>query len=71
QAAAMPLSRLYNVFFRRTSTFTLTIVLSALVFERVFDQAADAFYERLNQGVSRAGGVRPGAPCSGPWLGPS
>uniref|UniRef100_A0A8C8S3V6 Complex III subunit 9 n=1 Tax=Pelusios castaneus TaxID=367368 RepID=A0A8C8S3V6_9SAUR len=51
-AATMPLSRLYNVFFRRTSTFTLTIVLSALVFERVFDQAADAFYERLNQGVT-------------------
>uniref|UniRef100_A0A674IF17 Complex III subunit 9 n=1 Tax=Terrapene triunguis TaxID=2587831 RepID=A0A674IF17_9SAUR len=47
----MPLrSRLYNVLFRRTSTFALTIVLGALVFERAFDQGADAFYERLNHG---------------------
>ncbi|TFK01216.1 Cytochrome b-c1 complex subunit 9 [Platysternon megacephalum] len=44
-------SRLYNVFFRRTSTFALTIVLGALVFERAFDQGADALYERLNHGV--------------------
>ncbi|XP_050779847.1 cytochrome b-c1 complex subunit 9 isoform X1 [Gopherus flavomarginatus] len=47
----MPMrSPLYSVFFRRTSTFALTIVLGALVFERVFDQGADAFYERLNHG---------------------
>nr|XP_032624177.1 cytochrome b-c1 complex subunit 9 isoform X1 [Chelonoidis abingdonii] len=65
----MPLrSRLYNVFFRRTSTFALTIVLGALVFERAFDQGADAFYERLNHGVRRRAGrggararPRPGA----------
>ncbi|XP_074869338.1 cytochrome b-c1 complex subunit 9 [Carettochelys insculpta] len=47
----MPLgSRLYAVFFRRTSTFALTIVLGAVLFERAFDQAADAFYARLNRG---------------------
>ncbi|XP_005278877.2 cytochrome b-c1 complex subunit 9 isoform X1 [Chrysemys picta bellii] len=51
EEAVMPLrSRLYSVFFRRTSTFALTIVLGVLVFERAFDQGADAFYERLNHG---------------------
>ncbi|CAM5099834.1 unnamed protein product [Natator depressus] len=47
----MPLrSRLYSVFFRRTSAFALTIALGAVLFERAFDQGADAFYERLNHG---------------------
>ncbi|XP_050779848.1 cytochrome b-c1 complex subunit 9 isoform X2 [Gopherus flavomarginatus] len=55
----MPMrSPLYSVFFRRTSTFALTIVLGALVFERVFDQGADAFYERLNHGVRGRGRAR-------------
>ncbi|XP_025895963.1 cytochrome b-c1 complex subunit 9 [Nothoprocta perdicaria] len=44
------LSRAYGALFRRTSTFALTIVLGAVVFERVFDQGADALFERLNQG---------------------
>ncbi|XP_067406344.1 cytochrome b-c1 complex subunit 9 [Emydura macquarii macquarii] len=46
----MPLSRLYNVFFRRTSTFVLSIAVAAVVFERAFDQGADALYEQLNHG---------------------
>lgn len=29
---------------------TLTIVLGALFFERVFDQGADALYDNLNKG---------------------
>ncbi|CAI9539136.1 unnamed protein product [Staurois parvus] len=41
----------YRSLFRRTSTFTLTIVVGALVFERAFDQGADAVFDHLNQGV--------------------
>ena len=43
--------QIYNALFRRTSTFALTIVVGAVVFERVFDQTLDNYYERTNQGV--------------------
>ncbi|XP_048369940.1 cytochrome b-c1 complex subunit 9 [Sphaerodactylus townsendi] len=42
--------QVYNLLFRRTSTFALTIVVGALFFERVFDQGADALYEHMNRG---------------------
>ncbi|XP_072921620.1 cytochrome b-c1 complex subunit 9 [Hemitrygon akajei] len=42
--------KVYNLLFRRTSTFALTIVTGAFIFERVFDQAGDAIFERINQG---------------------
>ena len=42
---------IYNALFRRTSTFALTIVIGAVLFERVFDQTLDNHYERVNQGV--------------------
>ncbi|XP_060105738.1 cytochrome b-c1 complex subunit 9 [Heteronotia binoei] len=42
--------QVYNLLFRRTSTFALTIVVGALFFERVFDQGVDALYERMNYG---------------------
>lgn len=49
----MALSRtLYNAIFKRTSTFAVTIVVSAVFFERVFDQGGDALFEHLNRGVS-------------------
>ncbi|XP_042309190.1 cytochrome b-c1 complex subunit 9 [Sceloporus undulatus] len=49
--AKMALGRqVYNLLFRRTSTFALTIVVGALVFERGFDQGADALFEHLNKG---------------------
>lgn len=44
-------SRLYSLLFRKTSTFSLTIVVAALFFERAFDQGADAIYEHINEGV--------------------
>ena len=44
--------QIYNALFRRTSTFALTIVVGAVLFERVFDQTLDNYYERTNQGVS-------------------
>ncbi|NXF81467.1 QCR9 protein, partial [Sclerurus mexicanus] len=36
--------------FRRTSTFALSVVLGAVLFERAFDQGADALFEHLNEG---------------------
>ncbi|XP_069726817.1 cytochrome b-c1 complex subunit 9 [Phaenicophaeus curvirostris] len=44
------LQQAYRGLFRRTSTFALTIVLGAVLFERAFDQGADAIFDRLNQG---------------------
>ncbi|KAJ8286495.1 hypothetical protein GJAV_G00039850 [Gymnothorax javanicus] len=43
--------RMYNLFFRRTSTFAVTIMVGAVVFERVFDQAGDAIFDHLNHGL--------------------
>nr|XP_056715598.1 cytochrome b-c1 complex subunit 9 [Euleptes europaea] len=42
--------QLYHLLFRRTSTFALTIIVGAVVFERVFDQGADALYDHMNKG---------------------
>uniref|UniRef100_A0A8C5LUV1 Complex III subunit 9 n=1 Tax=Leptobrachium leishanense TaxID=445787 RepID=A0A8C5LUV1_9ANUR len=47
----MALAALYRSLFRRTSTFALTVVVGAVLFERVFDQGADALYSHLNEGV--------------------
>ncbi|XP_046680363.1 cytochrome b-c1 complex subunit 9 [Homalodisca vitripennis] len=41
---------LYNALLRRTSTFTMTIVVSAFVFERSFDQGVDYFWRTHNKG---------------------
>ncbi|KAK9955031.1 hypothetical protein ABG768_014939 [Culter alburnus] len=47
----MALARsVYNLLFRRTSTFAITIMVGAVVFERVFDQAGDAIFENINRG---------------------
>ncbi|XP_006013313.1 cytochrome b-c1 complex subunit 9 isoform X2 [Latimeria chalumnae] len=47
----MALSRqVYNLLFRRTSTFALTIMVGAVLFERIFDQGGDALFEQLNRG---------------------
>ncbi|XP_053136058.1 cytochrome b-c1 complex subunit 9 [Hemicordylus capensis] len=42
--------QVYSVLFRRTSTFALTIVVGTLIFERAFDQGADALFDHLNKG---------------------
>ncbi|KAM4890789.1 cytochrome b-c1 complex subunit 9 [Sylvia borin] len=44
------LRQVYGSMFRRTSTFALSVVLGAVLFERVFDQGADALFEQLNEG---------------------
>ncbi|XP_041052310.1 cytochrome b-c1 complex subunit 9-like [Carcharodon carcharias] len=43
------LRQVYNLMFKRTSTFALSIVLGAIFFERVFDQAGDAVFEHINE----------------------
>ena len=45
-------STLYQAAFKRTSTYVLTIMVGAFVFERAFDQGADYFWEVRNRGVS-------------------
>ncbi|XP_038646382.1 cytochrome b-c1 complex subunit 9 [Scyliorhinus canicula] len=46
------LRQVYNMVFRRSSTFALSIVVGAVFFERVFDQVGDAVFEHMNQGNS-------------------
>lgn len=45
------LKKVYSSLFRRSSTFALSIVLGAVIFERAFDQGADALFDHLNEGV--------------------
>uniref|UniRef100_A0A8C8AHM1 Complex III subunit 9 n=1 Tax=Otus sunia TaxID=257818 RepID=A0A8C8AHM1_9STRI len=53
-AAAMALVRqAYGALLRRSSAFALTVVLGAVLFERAFDQGADAIFEHLNEGVRK------------------
>ncbi|XP_035291559.1 cytochrome b-c1 complex subunit 9-like [Anguilla rostrata] len=40
----------YNLLFRRTSTFAISIMVGAVVFERMFDQGGDAIFEEMNRG---------------------
>ena len=44
---------LYNTFFRRSSTFYVSVLVGAVVFERIFDKWADDLWENMNRGVSR------------------
>ena len=43
-------STLYHGVTKRTSTWALSIVVSALLFERVFDSTADSIFEAHNKG---------------------
>ncbi|MBN3273465.1 QCR9 protein, partial [Polyodon spathula] len=42
--------QLYNLVFRKSSTFALSILVGAVVFERMFDQGGDGVFEHLNKG---------------------
>lgn len=46
---------LYNLVFKRTSTFAVAIMGSVFFFERGFDLAADSIFESVNKGVSIEG----------------
>ncbi|EFN84889.1 cytochrome b-c1 complex subunit 9 [Harpegnathos saltator] len=41
---------LYNLVLRRTSTYTLAILVTAFMFERGFDVAADKIFDSINKG---------------------
>lgn len=41
----------YNLLFKRTSTYALTVVAATFFFERAFDVGAETFYEKHNEGV--------------------
>ena len=42
---------LYNVLFKRSSTFTVTILVGCFIFERGLDVITDKIFEQVNQGV--------------------
>ncbi|XP_008284709.1 cytochrome b-c1 complex subunit 9 [Stegastes partitus] len=44
------MSLVYNLFLRKTSAFAVTVMVGAVLFERVFDQGGDALFEELNRG---------------------
>lgn len=44
---------LYNLFFKRTSSYALALIFSSLWFERIFDHATEALFEHYNEGVSK------------------
>ncbi|NP_001289407.1 cytochrome b-c1 complex subunit 9 [Danio rerio] len=47
----MALSKtVYNLLFRRSSTFAVTVVVGAVFFERLFDQGGNALFESINRG---------------------
>lgn len=42
----------YDLLFRRTSTFVATIMASAFFFERTFDLGSEYMFDKINEGVS-------------------
>lgn len=43
---------LYNLVFKRTSTYTVAIMGAVFFFERGFDVASEGLFHSINQGVS-------------------
>uniref|UniRef100_A0A1X7UEY6 Complex III subunit 9 n=1 Tax=Amphimedon queenslandica TaxID=400682 RepID=A0A1X7UEY6_AMPQE len=41
---------IHNIFFRRASTFFVTIVVTAVFAERTFDHATAALWDRMQRG---------------------
>ncbi|GLH08743.1 Cytochrome b-c1 complex subunit 9 [Gryllus bimaculatus] len=41
---------IYQILFRRTSTFALTIIGGAFFFERAFDLGSEKLFEEINKG---------------------
>ncbi|XP_006268996.1 cytochrome b-c1 complex subunit 9 [Alligator mississippiensis] len=42
--------RVYRIFLRRSSVYALSVMCGVVLFERAFDQGADALFEHLNEG---------------------
>ncbi|KYN11613.1 PREDICTED: cytochrome b-c1 complex subunit 9-like [Trachymyrmex cornetzi] len=43
-------STVYNLVLRRTSTFTVAVLVSAFVFERGFDMVSEKIFDTVNRG---------------------
>jgi ubiquinol-cytochrome c reductase subunit 9 len=43
---------LYNIIFKRTSTYAVAIMASVFIFERSFDMISEGIFHNANQGVS-------------------
>lgn len=46
------LTKAYQMVFKRTSTFALTIIVGAFFFERGVDVGCDYIFDKINEGVS-------------------
>lgn len=55
--------RVYRIFLRRSSVYALSVMCGVVLFERAFDQGADALFEHLNEGVSAGPGPAWPGPC--------
>jgi ubiquinol-cytochrome c reductase subunit 9 len=42
---------IYNLFFKKSSTFVASIFVSAFAFEMAFDSVSDKIWDSLNKGV--------------------
>lgn len=42
--------QIYNIFFKRSSTYFLTLVAGAFVYERFFDNLSDRIFDHINRG---------------------
>uniref|UniRef100_A0A8C6YE34 Cytochrome b-c1 complex subunit 9 n=1 Tax=Naja naja TaxID=35670 RepID=A0A8C6YE34_NAJNA len=60
--------QLYQAVFRRTSTLVFTVMVGAVIFERGFNQATEAIFCRLNEGVSQTRGLSVSNPNWFNWL---
>ena len=43
-------ARVYNIFFKRSSTYFLTLIAGVFIFERGTDGIADRIFNSINQG---------------------
>lgn len=57
----------YDLLFRRTSTYFVGIMASVFFFERAFDLGSEAIYDNVNRGVSYIM-FRNSSGCSNPIL---
>lgn len=55
----------YNVAFRRTSTWVLAVVGGAFAFDRIVNRGGDYVFERLNKGVRSRECLRDAHFCAG------
>lgn len=50
--------KFYQLVLRRTSSFSLAMVVAAMFFERAYDHACEYMFEKINDGVSEGKSLR-------------